>query len=388
MAKETLRFEKFHVWQVIVPARTDILSAPTGDAPVYTGSVTWPALPVHLVEGVTSAGFIAVGEAGRGTQRKTVEATLRDLLAHDLRMVTPATIWQQPHEANGLPAAYPLRSWEVKSDKSYELMESLWLDATGKAADIPVSQLLGGAVRQSVTTDFWANRPAAETLIALIHEAANLGLTGMKMKCNYIGDTVHALQTVAMDIPDGFRFTIDPMCAWRSMRETVQFFEILANLPFAIQIEDPFPYRAVDDWQSARRNFPQLTIACHTRTEDVLQLALQTNLADTYNLGGGSAYNFLRVAQIAEFSHKDCWHGSSLELGVLQHVRLHAAACARNCLLPSDLQSEWVREQTLITPRMSYRGNQAVVPVAPGLGIDLDHQAMKPYIIQAFTVER
>ncbi|MEZ4614676.1 MAG: enolase C-terminal domain-like protein [Caldilineaceae bacterium] len=222
-------------------------------------------------------------------------------------------------------------------------------------------------------------------MIGLIHEAVDLGLTGLKMKCNRAGDTVKALQAIAADVPAGFRFTIDPMCAGAPC-EAAALFAILVKLPFAIQIEDPFPYRAIDDWRKARTYQP-LTIACHTRTEDVLQLALTENLADTYNLGGGSSYNFLRIAHIAEFAYKDCWHGSALELGVLQHVRLHAAACARNCLLPSDLQSEWVREHTLIKPRMAYNGNHAIVPTTPGLGIAFDHAAMQPYIKQRFEIE-
>jgi len=385
MADNRLTFEEFRVWQVVVPARADILSAPSKIGVVYTDSVTWPEMPIHLVEGVTSDGFTAVGECGRGTSRAVVEATLQDLIGRDLLTVTPATIWQQNHEASGLPAAYPLRSWEVANGQSYALLEALWLDAVGKAAGMPAHQLLGGAVRQKVATDFWVNRPDAATLANLVHEAASLGLTGMKMKSNRLGDTVLAIDAIANDVPEGFRFTIDPMCSWRSMREAAHLFERLAKLPFAIQIEDPFPFPAVDEWQRARQ-YSSLTIACHTRSEEILRTALRENYADTYNLGGGSSYNFLRTAHIAEFSYKDCWHGSALELGVLQHLRLHAAACARNCILPSDLQSEWVREATLVTPHMAYEDNFALVPSAPGLGIALDHQAMAPYIQEKFVI--
>ncbi len=386
MTETTLSFQSFRVWQVVVPARADILSAPAKDSPVYSASVSWPEMPIHLVEGRTSAGFTAVGECGRGTSRATVEATLHDLLGRNLLHVTPATIWQHGYEASGLPVTYTLPSWEVAGGRSYALMEALWLDAVGRAGGMPAHQLLGGAVREQVAVDFWANRPAAPTLLALIHEAAELGLTGMKMKCNRFGDTVHALRSIAADIPAGFRFTIDPMYAWRSMREAAPLFAMLAELPFAFQIEDPFPFQAVDEWHKAHQ-FPSLTIACHTRTEDVLRVALRENYADTYNLGGGSSYNFVRTGHIAEFAHKDCWHGSALELGVLQHVRLHAAACVRNCLLPSDLQSEWVREETLVTPHMAYAGNTALVPTRPGLGIDLDHEAMQPYIQEEFAIE-
>ena len=95
---------------------------------------------------------------------------------------------------------------------------------------------------------------------------------------------------------------------------------------------------------------------------------------------------FQQMAQIAEFASKDCWHGSSIEMGVLQHLRLHASACARNCLLASDLCSEWVREHTLIKQRMEYRDGGAVLPNRPGLGVELDHEAVAKYAVGKFEV--
>lgn len=47
----------------------------------------------------------------------------------------------------------------MAGERSYQVMESLWLDAVGKQAGLPAHQLLGGAVRDRVLTDFWANRP-------------------------------------------------------------------------------------------------------------------------------------------------------------------------------------------------------------------------------------
>jgi L-alanine-DL-glutamate epimerase-like enolase superfamily enzyme len=307
------------------------------------------------------------------------------LLGRDLATFTPAIIWSSAANATGLPRSYPYWSWELATDRSCSLLESLWLDAVGKAVGMPAHQLLGGAIRAQVPVDFWINRPDAPTMAKLIEEAVTLGLRGVKMKSSAQGDTVAALLAIAADVPEGFHITIDPMCAWRSLRECARQLEKLAHLPFAIQIEDPFPYTAIDDWRSARQISP-LTIACHARTEDVLQLAMREEMADTYNLGRGSVYDFLRLSHVTEFVNKDCWQGSSLELGVLQHMRLHASACARNCLLPSDLQSSWVREQTLVTPHMQYQDGHAIVPSRPGLGIDLDHEAMAPYITAQFDV--
>lgn len=386
MSSRSLTFEKFRVWQVVVPARQDIVSAAAAPGVMYRDAGQWPQMPIHLVEGTTAQGIVAVGESDRGATRAEVEETLRDLLGRDLLAVTPATIWQGPANATGLPRSYPYWSWELAAGRSYIMLESLWLDAVGKAVGMPAHQLLGGACRSHVPVDFWINRPDASTMAKLIHEAAALGLRGVKMKSSASGDTAASLLSIAADIPENFHITIDPMCAWRSLRECARQLEKLARLPLDIQIEDPFPYTAIEDWRAARQISP-LTIACHARTEEVLQLAMRAEMADTYNLGRGSVYDFLRLSHVTEFVNKDCWQGSSLELGVLQHLRLHASACARNCILPSDLQSEWVREQTLVTPHMQYEDGHAVVPNRPGLGVELDHAVMAPYVTAEFVVE-
>jgi L-alanine-DL-glutamate epimerase-like enolase superfamily enzyme len=381
----SLTFTRFHVWQVVVPARLDIITPASRKGLTHRTHGLWPAMVLHVVEGVTSEGFIAVGEADRSATRESVEATLHDLLGRNLLDMSPATAWMQPRGSDGLPKSYPSWSWQATEGKHYFLLESLWFDAVGKAVGLPAHRLMGGAVTDVVPADFWINRPSAETLAALVKEAQERGLRGMKMKCDSTGDMVKALVTVAPDVSPDFRFTIDPMYAWRSMRESGRFFEQLAKLEQPIQIEDPFPLEVEEDWRRARQ-FNTLTIICHPRRMDLFRHALREDLADGYNLGGGSVIEFQKMAQVAEFYNKDCWQGSSIELGVLQHLRLHASACARNCLLSSDLCSEWVREHTLVTPRMEYRDAGAVVPNRPGLGVEWDHEAMKKYIVGEFEI--
>ncbi len=381
----TLSFTKFRVWRVVVPARTDILAAPETTGALYRDNLRWPDIPIHLVEAETSAGFTAVGECDRGTSQAAVENTLRELLGQDLAAMSPATVWMAPRTADGLPMSYPFWSWQRAGERSYFMLETLWFDAVGKAVGLPAHRLMGGAVREVVPADFWANRPSGPVLAKLIAEARERGLRGLKMKCDSTGDTVAALVEIAADVPHDFRVTIDPMYAWRSLRESARYFEALARLNFTVQIEDPFPVTVEDDWRRARELGP-MTIICHPRRAELFRHALRENLADAYNLGGGSVLEFQQTAAVAEFFSKDCWHGSSIEMGVLQALRLHAAACARNCLLASDLCSEWVREHTLVTPRMSYRDAGAVVPQTPGLGVALDHAAVEKYATGYFEI--
>lgn len=386
---EPLVFERFRVWRVVVPARADILSSAPGAGPVYAQSGKWPEQPVHLVEATTADGLVAVGESGRGTPTETVEATLRDLLGRDLRAVTPATIWLEPPA--GLPPRFPQLSWTSSQGRSFGLMESLWYDAVGKAAGLPAHGLMGGAVRREVPTGFWAYRPPAETMRALVAEALERGFRNMKLKSDRHGDTAKTVAEIAADVPADFRFTLDPMTVWRSLRESVKLFELLGGLPFAVQVEDPFPHEQVADWQQARRLFP-LPLIFHARNEALLQMALAFSgtqgVMDGVNVGGGSISSVLRMAHAAEFAGLDCWQGSSLELGVLQHLRLHASACLPNCVMASDLQSEWARAHTLIQPRMQYADGCALLPEGPGLGVALDHDALPEYCEREFTIQK
>ncbi len=381
----SLTFTEFRVWQVVVPARQEIIGASPPRGSIYRDGLTWPEVPICLVEGVTSEGFTAVGEADRGVTRETVDRTLRDLLGRNLQEISPATAWMQTKAPSGLPLNYPAWSWEVPGDRHYFLLESLWYDAMGKASGVPAHRLMGGAVREVVPADYWANRPPAKTLAKLVGEAQELGLKGIKMKCDAQGDMVRAVLEIAGDVDPDFRFTIDPMHAWRSFRESGHFFEKLAKLEQPVQIEDPFPKTVEDDWRRARQIGP-LTIVVHPRGAEGFRHALREGLGDAYNLGGGSVTEFQRTSTVAEFSGKDCWHGSSIEMGVLQSLRLHAASTARNCVLASDLCSEWVREHTLVKQRMEYRDAGAIVPDRPGLGVDLDHAAVEKYAIGKWEI--
>jgi muconate cycloisomerase len=375
---ETLKFVKFHVWQVVVPARRDILGAPETAHAMYSDNLHWDERAIHLIEGTTSAGFTALGESSRIEPPENVEAALRALLGVNLRTISPTTLWSSATLPGGLPAMHPIWSWQNAIGRSYAVLETLWLDAIGKAAGVPAYNLIGGAIRKCVAVDFWSNRPTAPVLAKLVAEAVKHGLRGMKMKSDGAGDTVFSIRDAAKDIPKEFRFTIDPMCAWKNFRQNRRLFEAVSALPFSIQIEDPFPFAAIDEWRRVREQF-SVPLIWHVRDEANLQLALSSGVVDGFNVGGASAWEFSRCAEMVAYAQKDCWQGSALELGVLQHLRLHAASVARNCVMPSDLQSEWVREHTLVTPRMQYEDGHALVPERPGLGIELDRTAVAKY---------
>jgi L-alanine-DL-glutamate epimerase-like enolase superfamily enzyme len=61
---------------------------------------------------------------------------------------------------------------------------------------------------------------------------------------------------------------------------------------------------------------------------------------------------------------------------------LHAAASARSCALPSDLVGSWVRVDDLIVDPIQFDDGYALVPTRPGLGCELDMEAIERYSVR------
>lgn len=380
-----MKFQSFQVYAVAVPARSDIVadSFSSGGVEVLP---SWPQVPIYLVEARTCDGISVVGESARGDTEEGVVRTLRELLGRDLSTFAPASAWSSSQLPNGLPASSVLPSWTHPENRSYALMESLWLDAMGKAAGVPVCQLLGGAVRDRVEVDFWANKPDAKSLAKLVKEACELGLRGIKLKSDAAGGSALAIAEVAGDVPETFHFTIDPMCSWRTFRESRHLFAKLAKTDLDVRVEDPFSHSSISEWQRARAAFPSLTLAWHARDEAALRPVVTEDVADVVNLSMAGICGFIGSAPLVEFADKDFWAGTSLELGVQQHLRLHAAAAARRCVLPCDLQGEWVRAHSLISAPMCYEDGCAIVPASPGIGVTLDRAAIDAFLIREFEI--
>jgi muconate cycloisomerase len=113
------------------------------------------------------------------------------------------------------------------------------------------------------------------------------------------------------------------------------------------------------------------------RAADVLT-ALREECVDGFNFNGPMA-EFVRLADLAALAGKPCWHGSEVDLGLLEVSALHAAAASPACTIPSDLFGELVRENDLIEPGIRFTDGYALVPTGPGLGVELDRAALARY---------
>ena len=250
------------------------------------------------------------------------------------------------------------------------------LDLIGKALDQPLYRLFGGLAQPSIKVDYWIARMTPEDTGAAARRALALGFTGLKMKCIWAdGDVVDRVHAV-LDAAPAMRVVIDPNRRFHTVENTLEIARALEGKD--VVIEDPIPR---DDFRLYKRlkEETSLVIAPHLQNPREAIEVVHLGAADAFNIGP-SDWMFLHMARIGEDGGLPVWTGSNVDLSLFDVYRLHAAVAAPNCTLGSDICGNFVHEHSLLTKPLVEHG-VARAPEGPGLGIELDEEAVQRYTV-------
>jgi len=245
------------------------------------------------------------------------------------------------------------------------------LDLIGKALDLPLCRLFGGRLQDRVLVDYWIARMGPEDSAAAARRAASLGFRGIKMKCKWeddnVVDRVHAVHQAAPDL----RIVLDPNERFYTLENALELARQFEG--FDVVFEDPFPKDDMENYRRLKEETPIL-VAPHLQNPRQVIEAVHLQAVDAINIGP-SDWGFLDMARIAESAGIPVWQASNVDLGIFDAFRLHASAAASNCTLGSDLCGNFVHEHSLLA-RPLVEDGYAAVPEAPGLGVELDEDAV------------
>jgi muconate cycloisomerase len=178
---------------------------------------------------------------------------------------------------------------------------------------------------------------------------------------------------------------LDPNERWDTPAETRLRIEQLRQIGNVLCLEDPIPRWMLADYGQLRTLSP-IPIVLHVslpyiyhgqRVHDAIR-ALQLSAVDGFNFNGGLV-GFQQLDRIASAAGLPCWHGSEIDLGILEAMYLHQCAAAPSCTWPSDIFGRLVREHDLLTRPLNLTPPYATIPTGPGLGVELDRDALRHY---------
>jgi glucarate dehydratase len=356
------------------------------EAPLrHANGCHWGRFVRTIVEVETDNGLIGLGEMGGGGESaEAVFLAMKSYLAGQ----DPSRL-----EEMRFLIANPTASLYNNRTQVLAALEFACLDILGQAWGVPVSDILGGRLRDRVPFASYCffryphpSTGAGEvrTIEQLIENTCELkrrfGFSTHKLK----GGVFHpdyeleAYRALAGAFPnDSLRF--DPNGVW-STEQAIRFGQAIENLRNDY-LEDP-----VFGMNGMRRTREKVRVPLATNTvvvnfeqlaANVLNTAVDVILLDTTFWGGIRAC--VKAATVCETFQLGVAVHSSGELGIQLATMLHLGAVIPNLSFAADAHYHHLTDDVIQGGLMRYQDGAIRVPEGPGLGVKLDREKLGQY---------
>ncbi len=270
---------------------------------------------------------------------------------------------------------------------------ALW-DIKGKALNLPVSTLLGGQYRKKVVPYatglyFSQSKTLVDDLVREAKEYVAQGFKAMKMKVGLsIEDDIQHVKNVRAAIGPDIKLMVDSNHAY-SLREALELARKIE--PYDISwFEEPVSPEFYDQYAQLRQktSIPIAGGECEYLRYGFLQL-LQNKSVDIAQIeicASGGLTEAKRIGSLAStFGVEVIPHVWGTGIGF--HAALHFTANIEPLpgrLFPPDIYIEYDRTENAIRDRLTSPAVQMEdgyidIPQTPGLGIDIDPDALKEF---------
>ncbi|WP_055589742.1 glucarate dehydratase family protein [Streptacidiphilus griseoplanus] len=351
-----------------------------------------------VVEISTDQGISGLGETyadeGHLQRLRTAAAAITGLEVHAL-----GTMYQRIAESLGGDTGsdgHGLTGLITSSstvDRVFSPFEVACLDIQGRAAGVPVSDLLGGAVRESVPFSAylfykWAGHPGAEPddwgealdPAGIVAQARRMvdeyGFTAIKLKGGVLPpeEEVEAVRELHRAFP-GVPLRLDPNAAW-----TVETsIEVARRLDGVLEyLEDPTPGQEGMARVAREASMPLATNMCVVAFEElpsaVARGSVQVVLSDHHYWGG--LHRSKLLSGICDTFGMGLSMHSNSHLGISLAAMTHLAAATPNLTYACDTHWPWKTEEVVQPGVLTFTDGSVRVPRTPGLGVELDRDAL------------
>jgi muconate cycloisomerase len=352
---ERIRITKVEMFRVAVPMQPDIVHSPE------IVEEDFVMVPKIILKVHTDSGIVGVGETGRGenpgrVRRNADFTTGKNIFDFDLTQLT------------------------LDNGSGYAAFEMAFYDIVGKAVGWPLYRLLGGLAQRKVLVGYWCGRKNPTDMRRVAQRAIKGNFTSIKIKCKQGDPVVKAVEAIREEAPN-IKVIVDPNTRYENYAAFLPVAKGLDAIGNTLVIEDPFDKSDFEGYRRLRGEV-KCHVALHLADARSMIRAIRENACSVFNTGAGpSMASFVSNCYLAGAAGMPVWHGSSHDLGLSDASYLHSCAAAANCTLPSDILS-FQRVDDLIVEPIEIRDGQAIVSDRPGLGIELDQDAVGRYEVR------
>ncbi|MCB0685591.1 MAG: mandelate racemase/muconate lactonizing enzyme family protein [Saprospiraceae bacterium] len=365
--------QQIEFFEVRVPALPDAVASKSINKPLHKlpvgasegWSVQFDVLPKVIIKLSLKNGIIGWGECYRDHNWTVLENISKILLGRHINTIS----------LQHLPFAFC---------REYDGFECALHDAYARAHDMRVVDLLGGPLREKIRVGAWSSHREKEEIPDLARKFRDMGFDCIKFKADLEDDVVAWCESIKV-VDENLDVILDPNERWETAGNTRKRLHQLGEIGNVLCLEDPVPRWKLNEFALLKAQ-GLIPIVLHVslpyiihgqRIKDAIQ-ALELNAVDGFNFNCGLA-NFQRLDHIAHAAGFPCWHGSEVDLGILEAMYLHSCAAAASCHWPSDIFGRLIREHDLLKQPLKIEPPFAYLPDGLGLGIEPDMDAIRNY---------
>ena len=263
-------------------------------------------------------------------------------------------------------------------------IETALLDAQGKRLGVPVSTLLGGAVRKTLPV-LWTlasgdtQRDIEEAEMLLAERRHNT--FKLKIGRRSVRDDVAHVSKIKSALGDRAKVTVDVNQAWNEVDATLGIQALEAAGIDLIEQPTPREQRGVLARLSARFIVPIMADEAVTGPEDALEL-VRDACADVFALKiakSGGIYGMMRAAAIADAAGVALYGGTMLEGSIGSIASAHGFSALPQLAWGTELFGPLLLKDDIVTTRPQYRDFDLHLPEGPGLGLHIDEEKLAFY---------
>lgn len=331
-----------------------------------------PELKRLLVEVETDTGLTGLGEAApsytvTGETQRSTKAVILDVLADLVIGADPRNVDRLVEE---------MRALVVGSPSAHAGIETALHDIRGKAADMPLYQLLGGHSREpTVDVPKILSVKDPEDMADEAEEAVADGYEQVKIKVGKDPETDRErVGAIADRVPASVSLKADANQGWGDAKTAL---EALSGMTEHLDvIEQPVSKDSVEDlgFVRDRVDIPVMADECVRTAADASRL-IRAGAADYYNvklMKTGGISEAARLSTVAAAAGRKTQLGSMVEGHVGTAAGVHFALATENVvwneMVGPFMTTDGITDLDVDEPHISVSG--------PGLGVSVDREAL------------